>query len=106
MLVYDDTSNMEKIRVYDKGVDVHRHYDTFGEFHLAYRFGDIYIPKLADGEPLKTETAHFLDCIRNGSSCLSSFESGHQVVKALETACQSIKNGGQEIAIDYSLAKV
>ncbi len=106
MLVYDDTSNVEKIRVYDKGVDVHRHYDTFGEFQLAYRFGDIHIPKLDDGEPLKTETAHFLDCIRNGTSSLSSFEHGHQVVKALETACQSIKENGKEITIDYDMAQV
>jgi len=106
MLVYDDTSHLEKIRVYDKGVDVHRHYDTFGEFHLAYRFGDIHIPRLDDGEPLKIETAHFLECIRNGTKCLSHFEHGHQVVAALETACRSIRENGRELVIDYSLAKV
>ncbi|MCP4549097.1 MAG: Gfo/Idh/MocA family oxidoreductase [bacterium] len=103
MLVYDDCSNLEKIRVYDKGVDVHRHYDTFGEFQLAYRFGDIHIPKLQDGEPLKAETAHFLECITDNVECRSSFAHGHQVVKALETACESIRCGGREIAIDYKL---
>ncbi len=104
MLVYDDCSNVEKIRVYDKGVDVQRHYDTFGEFHLAYRFGDIHIPKLDDGEPLKSETAHFLDCIRKGSRCQSSFEHGHQVVCALESACTSIHESGRSIEIDYNLS--
>ncbi|MBN2170758.1 MAG: Gfo/Idh/MocA family oxidoreductase [Candidatus Krumholzibacteriota bacterium] len=103
MLVYDDVSTLEKIRVYDKGVDVHRHYDTFGEFHLAYRFGDISIPKLADGEPLKAETAHFLDCIRKGTPCRSSFLHGHQVVVALEHACRSMGDSGGETAIDYGL---
>lgn len=103
MLVYDDTSNIEKIRVYDKGVDVHRHYDTFGEFHLAYRFGDIHIPKLDDGEPLKDETAHFLDCVRNGTECRSSFEHGHQVVCSLESACTSMVESGRSIEIDYNL---
>jgi predicted dehydrogenase len=106
MLVYDDISNIEKIKIYDKGVDVQRHYDTFGEFQLAYRFGEISIPKLDDGEPLKTETAHFLDCIEKGNTCMSSFADGHKVVKALEAACQSIREGGREIEIDYALAKV
>lgn len=105
MLVYDDTSNVEKIRVYDKGVDVHRHYDTFGEFQLAYRFGDIHIPKLDDGEPLKAETAHFLECIRQGVSCQSGLEHGHQVVCALEAGCTSIREGGRRVEIDYNLSK-
>ena len=106
MLVYDDISNIEKIKIYDKGVDVQRHYDTFGEFQLAYRFGEINIPRLDDGEPLKTETAHFLSCIEKGERCRSSFEDGHKVVKALEAACQSMRDGGREISIDYALAKV
>lgn len=104
MLVYDDTSNVEKLRVYDKGVDVHRHYDTFGEFQLAYRFGDIHIPKLDDGEPLKSETAHFLDCIRNGVPCQSSFEHGHQVVCSLEAACASLHDSGRSVQINYNLS--
>ncbi len=105
MLVYDDCSNVEKIRVYDKGVDVQRHYDTFGEFQLAYRFGDIHIPKLDDGEPLKSETAHFLDCIREGVTCQSSFEHGHKVVCALETACRSMVESGRGLGIDYNLSQ-
>lgn len=103
MLVYDDTSNMEKLRVFDKGVDVHRHYDTFGEFQLAYRFGDIHIPRLEDGEPLKTETGHFLDCVEKGTKCRSGFEEGHEVVLALEAASESLKNKGQPVKIDYGL---
>jgi predicted dehydrogenase len=105
MLVYDDTSNVEKIRVYDKGVDVHRHYDTFGEFQLAYRFGDIHIPKLDDGEPLKVETAHFLDCIRQGTHCRSGLEHGHQVVCALEAGCTSMREGGRSVEIEYNLSR-
>lgn len=105
MLVYDDTSNIEKIRVYDKGVDVHRHYDTFGEFQLAYRFGDIHIPKLDDGEPLKVETAHFLECIRGGVACRSGLEHGHHVVCGLEAACLSMREGGRSVEIEYNLSR-
>jgi len=96
MVVYDDTSNLEKIRIYDKGVDVHPHYDTFGEFQLAYRFGDIHIPRLSDGEPLKAETNHFIDCILDGTECRSTFAHGHSVVRSLEMACESMKSNVKE----------
>ena len=103
MIAYDDTSNLEKIRIYDKGVDVHPHYDTFGEFQLAYRFGDISVPKLSDGEPLKTEAGHFLDCILEGEQCRSDFEAGHDVVCVLETANLSLRENGNERAVDYQM---
>jgi predicted dehydrogenase len=96
MVVYDDNSNLEKIRIYDKGVDVHPHYDTYGEFQLAYRFGDINIPKLQDGEPLKTETGHFIECILDGVKCRSSFTHGHSVVSTLELACEAIQANGKQ----------
>lgn len=101
MMVYDDTNPLEKIRIYDKGVDVHPHYDTFGEFQLAYRFGDISVPKLPGGEPLKAETGHFLDCILDGTDCLSGFSQGHRVVAILETACRSMRENGKELNIKY-----
>lgn len=100
MVVYDDNSNLEKIRIYDKGVDVHPHYDTFGEFQLAYRFGDIHIPRLKDGEPLKDETGHFLECILDGVECRSSFGHGHSVVSTLELACESMRGNGKETSLD------
>jgi len=100
MLVYDDVSPLEKIRVYDKGVTVQPHYDTFGEFHLAYRFGDIFIPKLDDSEPLKVACQHFVDCVEKGESPRSSGEKGHEVVKVLETAIESIGEQGRMISVN------
>ena len=67
MLVYDDTALQEKIRIYDKGVDVQRYYDTFGDFQFSYRYGDIQIPRIEEAEPLKAECEHFADCIRTAS---------------------------------------
>ena len=100
MLVYDDISSLEKIRIYDKGVTVQPHYDTFGEFQLAYRFGDIFIPKLDDKEPLKVACQHFMDCVANNEPSRSSGAKGHEVVKVLEAAIGSIKEEGKMIAID------
>ena len=102
MLVYDDTSPLEKIRVYDKGVTIQPHYDTFGEFQLAYRFGDIIVPKINDVEPLKSECTHFLECIDNGTRPRSDGRAGLAVVKVVERACESAKLGGAPLALERS----
>jgi predicted dehydrogenase len=99
MLVYDDVSQLEKIRIYDKGVTVLPHYDTFGEFQLSYRFGDIFIPKLDDTEPLKTACQHFIDCISNGAQPRSSGVQGMEVVNVLEAAVGSISANGTMVDI-------
>lgn len=100
MLVYDDISSLEKIRIYDKGVDVIPHYDTFGEFQLSYRYGDISIPKLDDAEPLKIECQHFLDCI-NGQTPRSGGKHGLEVLLALDAIDRSMAANGAEIKIEY-----
>jgi len=99
MLVYDDTSTLEKIRVYDKGVTIQPHYDTFGEFQLAYRFGDIVVPKINDVEPLKSECTHFVECINNGTRPMSDGYQGLSVVRVVERACESAKLGGAPLAL-------
>ncbi len=101
MLVYDDVSSLEKIRIYDKGVDVVPHYDTFGEFQLSYRYGDIDIPKLEDAEPLKVECRHFIDCIEKGAKPRSSGRDGLEVMLVLDGAGKSIKRKCQEVEIEY-----
>ena len=89
MLVYDDTEPIEKIKVYDKGVDVIEP-ETFGEYQLTYRTGDILSPKLPTGEPLAAEMEEFLSCIETGSIPRSSGAEGLAVVRALELADASL----------------
>jgi predicted dehydrogenase len=103
MLVYDDVATLEKIRVYDKGVTVQPHYDTFGEFQLAYRFGDIYIPKVDDAEPLKVECLSFLEAIRKGAAVRSTGQEGLAVVEVLEAAQRSLRKGGRLVPVVDSL---
>jgi len=100
MLVYDDVSQLEKIRIYDKGVTVLPHYDTFGEFQLSYRFGDIFIPKLDDSEPLKVACHHFAECVRSGARPRSSGGDGLDVVRVLEAATVSMREDGRMIDIE------
>jgi len=101
MLVYDDVSPSEKIRVYDKGVDVQPHYDNFGEFQLLYRSGDIFVPHVDTVEPLRIETQHFVDLVAGRAEPLSTGEHGLRVVQVLEQACRSIAADGRPMDLTY-----
>src|SRR5437868_11028238 len=97
MIVYDDLQTHEKIRIYDVRVERPPHYDTFAEFHYSYHYGDSYIPHLQQEEPLKSECAHFLDCIERGREPLTSGEAGLEMVRILEAASASLKMNGAPV---------
>jgi len=98
MMVFDDMQPTEKIRIYDKGVEIPNHYDTFAEFHYSYKYGDIVIPKLKGSEPLREELRHFLNSIESDEPLLSDGQKGLEVIRILEAADQSLKNGNCPIA--------
>jgi len=94
MVVYDDVEMLEKIKIYNKGVERPEHTDNYGEFQLSYRYGNIIIPRIPPHEPLKVECTHFADCILHGRRPRSDGEVGLKVVKILESAEESLLNGG------------
>lgn len=100
MLVYNDLEPMEKIKIYDKRVEIPPHYDTFAEFHYAYHYGDMHAPYIKQYEPLKRECQHFLDCIRAGKECESGGIEALMVVQVLEAANKSLKNGGGRVVLE------
>ncbi len=99
MLVYDDIEPQEKIKIYDKGVEVPPYYDTYAEFHFSYRYGDIHSPRIEDYEPLKKECEHFIACAQNGKCPLTDGYSGLRVVSILEAANKSLKQKGKAVPI-------
>ena len=101
MILYDDNETLEKIKVYDKRVEVPPHYDTFAEFHYSYHYGDMHCPHLNQVEPLKVQCENFLDCIRTGDEPQSSGRDGLSVVQILEAASQSLKADGAKIDINH-----
>lgn len=103
MIVYDDLEPLEKIKIYDKGVQFPPHADTFAQFQYSYHYGDVYSPYIKQEEPLKIECSHFLDCIRSGEPSESSGEKGLQVVKILEAANKSLKNNNVSVKVSESL---
>jgi len=92
MVVYDDLEPVEKVKVYDRGID--REPASFGEFQLTYRSGDILSPRLDTTEPLYIECAHFLECIQTGREPDTSPRSGVEVVRVLQAAERSLRLGG------------
>ncbi len=99
MLAYDDIEPFEKIRIYDKRVEVPTHYDTLAEFNFSYHHGDMYSPYVKQTESLSLECQHFADCIKTGAQPESSGREGLLVVQVLEAASQSLRTGGGRVAL-------
>ena len=105
MIVYDDVAAIEKIKIYDARVERPPHYDTFGEFHYAYHYGDMYVPYIKQEEPLRSECQHFLDCIREGISPLTDGRRGLELVRILEASSQSLKQSGGQVTLHGGTAR-
>ncbi|HXJ67607.1 MAG TPA: Gfo/Idh/MocA family oxidoreductase [Verrucomicrobiae bacterium] len=100
MVVFDDMEASEKIKVYDKGVDIRTgQVVSYGDA-LTVRSGDILIPKISLQEPLKLECLHFVECVRERKRPLSDGIGGLRVVKVLDAAQRSLKSGGKPVAIE------
>jgi predicted dehydrogenase len=99
MLTFDDMNVSEPIRIYDKRVtdDLGRPgwVDSFASFRASIRDGDVTIPRVSSGEPLRFECDHFLDCIEQGKPPLTGGAAGMRVVRALEAIDRSVRNHGE-----------
>lgn len=101
MILYDDIEPTEKVRVYDKGVTASRVSDREAAYQtlVSYRTGDVWAPKLDTTEALRHVVAEFLDSISQGRKPLTDGYAGLRVVRLLEAAQQSMKNGGQAVTL-------
>ncbi len=99
MVVYDDTQTLEKIKVFDKRVEVPPHYDTFAEFHYSYHYGDIFTPYIKQVEPLKLQCQHFVDCVKSGNQPFSCGRTGLSVVQILEATSESLRRNGAKVEL-------
>src|SRR5437588_11402364 len=97
MILYDDIEPTEKVRVYDKGVTANRIADREAEYEtlVSYRTGDVWAPRLDPTEALKSVVTEFLGSIQSGRKPLTDGEAGLRIVRLLEAAQESVKNGGQ-----------
>lgn len=105
MVVYDDVEGLEKVKIYDKGVERPPYTDTFGDFQFAYRYGDITIPNIRFTEPLRLECEHFLECILTHKRPQTDGYDGLRVVKIIEAAQESLRNSGSQEQIIYEVKR-
>jgi predicted dehydrogenase len=101
MVVYED-GTAEPVRVFDRGV-VYRDPETFGEYQLSYRSGDILSPLIPTTEPLVTELAEFVRLIRTGETS-RDLELARQVVTLVEAAQASLDGGGVPVSVSECAA--
>jgi predicted dehydrogenase len=97
MVVYDDTSK-EPVRIFDSGVQLPDP-ETFGEYRLTYRTGDIVSPQIRAAEPLSLELADFCESIRTGGVPRSSAALGLEVVRMIEAVDSSLAAGGSPVEL-------
>jgi predicted dehydrogenase len=96
MVVYDDGSP-EPVRVFDHGV-VYQDPETFGQYQLSYRTGDIVSPKLDTVEPISVELSHFAAAIRGEQPATENMQLAVNVVRLVEAAEESMRRGGADVA--------
>jgi len=99
MAIYDDVEPSEKIKVYDKGVEIRSDPEAIRQARVLYRVGDMYAPCLDATEALRTVTTHFVDCIEGRTRPLTDGEAGMRVVRVLEAAERSIREGGGLVSV-------
>lgn len=98
MLLWDDLQSDEKIRIYDKGVDIktkERVYKTL----VDYRSGDMWSPKVDQTEALKLQSEYFIDCITNNKTPLNDGHAGLRILRILEASDKSLKNSNKIIKL-------
>jgi predicted dehydrogenase len=98
MIVWNDLEADEKVRVYDRGVDI-TNGDNTHTLLVSYRSGDMWVPKLPQTEALAAEANYFIECIEKGETPFNDGVAGLRVVRLLEAADKSLKAKGKPVAI-------
>jgi predicted dehydrogenase len=93
MLVWNDLEADEKLRVYDRGVNITSQEGVY-DLLVHYRSGDMWAPKVEQGEALRRELTYFVDCVSSGQDPFNDGRSGLRVVKMLEAASESLEKRG------------
>lgn len=100
MIIYDDTEPSEKVKIYDRGVEMVKSKDEIYDILIQYRTGDMLAPKIDLTEALNRVVREFYDAVNEGRSPLTDGRAGLRVVRILEAANQSIRNGGRVIELN------
>ena len=98
MLVWNDLEADEKIRVYDKGVDITNKAGVY-DLLVSYRSGDMWAPRVDQTEALRAEVNYFAECIEKNKKPINDGVAGYRVVRLLEAATESLKDRGRIVKL-------
>jgi predicted dehydrogenase len=98
MLVWNDLVADEKIRVYDKGVQI-KNGEGIHDLLVSYRSGDMWAPQVEQIEALRVELDYFADCVMNGKTPFNDGHAGLRIVRMLEAAERSIQRRGELVRL-------
>ncbi|MFH1189228.1 MAG: Gfo/Idh/MocA family oxidoreductase [Candidatus Omnitrophota bacterium] len=98
MLVWNDLDTDEKVKIYDKGVDVSGAEGLY-KLLVDYRSGDMWAPRVEHAEALKTELEYFVECIKRNRAPINDGASGMRIVKMLEASDRSLKHNGKIVKL-------
>jgi len=98
MLVWNDLEADEKIKVYDKGVQVNAGEGVY-ELLVSYRSGDMWAPRVDRIEALQHETSYFVECVTTNKKPFNDGEAGLRIVRMLEAADKSLKERGKMVCL-------
>jgi predicted dehydrogenase len=93
MLVWNDLEADEKVKVYDKGVNITNREGVY-DLLVSYRSGDMWSPQLEQVEALRHELSYFVECVSSGDEPFNNGRAGLRVVKMLEAASESMNQKG------------
>ena len=96
MVVWNDLEADEKVKVYDKGVEITNGQGVY-DLLISYRSGDMWAPKVDQTEALKLETKYFVECVNKNETPFNDGVAGLRVVRLLEAATQSLKERGRPV---------
>ena len=102
-IVFNDMTVPEQVKVFEKGIaPAPPEAPGFGEYHFTVRDGAIISPRVEVSEPLKTQSLHFLDCLRSGARPVTDGRAGRDVVAILEAIDRSIAKHGAPVDVEWS----
>ena len=101
MLVWDDVEPTEKIKVYDKGVEMKSREGIYNLL-INYRSGDMWAPRVDQTEALQLETRYFVECVTSAQQPFNDGHAGLRVVKMLEAIQHSLNRGGEPVVYGSS----
>jgi len=100
VLLFNDISHNEKLKIFNTGHSYQSAGGDFGSFQLSVKDGDVFIPNIAYPEPLSIEFDHFIDCVMHSKVPKTNAENAMRVITVLEAIEKSLRQGGNKVSLD------